>query len=221
MEEKIVKVLNEMSGYLSIAQMKKLQEVIIRIFAENEAEKTNISNTEFLKMFLAAKRVEGCSERTIQYYRVTVDHMFTQIDSEVRKITTEDIRAFFSNVTSIGGSAFENLGRGYSKSESYDSGITLILPGKLKSIGTGGFKNTGFVNFQLGAPGDGCQLDYTTCGQSLFAAGSSNPLTIINFTIYTDNPSDAKWSLSDAQVASRLFASTNIPANYAVIDSNA
>lgn len=97
MEEKIVKVLNEMSGYLSIAQMKKLQEVIIRIFAENEAEKTNISNTEFLKMFLAAKRVEGCSERTIQYYRVTVDHMFTQIDSEVRKITTEDIRAYLAN----------------------------------------------------------------------------------------------------------------------------
>ena len=31
MEEKIVTVLNEMSEYLSIAQMKKLQEVIIDI----------------------------------------------------------------------------------------------------------------------------------------------------------------------------------------------
>lgn len=97
MEEKIVKVLNEMSGYLSIAQMKKLQEVIIKTFAENEAEKISISNEEFLKMFLAAKRVEGCSERTIQYYRITVNHMFTQIDSEVRKITTEDIRAYLAN----------------------------------------------------------------------------------------------------------------------------
>lgn len=36
MEEKIVAVLNEMSEYLSIAQMKKLQEVIIKTFAENE-----------------------------------------------------------------------------------------------------------------------------------------------------------------------------------------
>ncbi|MBO5450941.1 MAG: tyrosine-type recombinase/integrase [Lachnospiraceae bacterium] len=97
MEEKIVKVLNEMSGYLSITQMKKLQEVIIKTFAENESEKISISNDEFLKMFLAAKRVEGCSERTIQYYRVTVNHMFTQIDSEVRKITTEDIRAYLAN----------------------------------------------------------------------------------------------------------------------------
>lgn len=64
MEEKIVTVLNEMSEYLSIAQMKKIQEVILKNFVENEVEKTNISNDEFLQMFLAAKRVEGCSDRT-------------------------------------------------------------------------------------------------------------------------------------------------------------
>ena len=39
MEEKIVVVLNEMSEYLSIPQMKKLQEVIIRKFTENEVAK--------------------------------------------------------------------------------------------------------------------------------------------------------------------------------------
>ena len=36
MEEKIVLVLNEMSEYLSVDQMKKLQEVILKTFAENE-----------------------------------------------------------------------------------------------------------------------------------------------------------------------------------------
>ena len=97
MQEKIVTVLNEMSEYLSIAQMKKLQEVIIKTFAENEVVKTNISNKDFLEMFLAAKRVEGCSDRTLQYYRVTVAHMFTQIDTEVRKITTEEIRSYLAN----------------------------------------------------------------------------------------------------------------------------
>ena len=56
MEEKIVAVLNEMSEYLSIAQMKKLQEVIIKTFADNEVAKTDIPNEEFLKMFLAATR---------------------------------------------------------------------------------------------------------------------------------------------------------------------
>lgn len=77
MEEKIVTVLNEMSEYLSIAQMKKLQEVILKTFAENEADKVNITNDEFLEMFLAAKRIEGCSDRTIQYYKVTVEHMIS------------------------------------------------------------------------------------------------------------------------------------------------
>ena len=59
MEEKIVLILNEMSEYLSIAQMKKLQEVVLKTFSENEADKQEISNNDFLQMFLDAKRIEG------------------------------------------------------------------------------------------------------------------------------------------------------------------
>lgn len=97
MEEKIVSVLNEMSEYLSIAQMKKLQEVIIKTFAENEVSKVDISNEDFLKMFLAAKRIEGCSERTIDYYKVTVKHLLSQTANNIRKITTEEMREYLSN----------------------------------------------------------------------------------------------------------------------------
>ena len=94
MEEKIVTVLNEMAEYLSISQMKKLQEVILRNFAENEVEKKEISNDNFLKMFLDAKRIEGCSERTLNYYRTTVEHLISQIETGVRKISTEEIREY-------------------------------------------------------------------------------------------------------------------------------
>ena len=80
MEEKIVTILNEMAEYLTVPQMKKLQEVILRTFSENELEKQQISNEEFLEMFLDAKRVEGCSERTIQYYKVTAEHMLSQTE---------------------------------------------------------------------------------------------------------------------------------------------
>lgn len=97
MEEKIVAVLNEMSEYLSIVQMKKLQEVIIKTFAENEAVKTDIANDEFLKMFLAAKRIEGCSDRTISYYQTTVKHLLSKTETSVRKITTEEMREYLSN----------------------------------------------------------------------------------------------------------------------------
>ena len=94
---KIVKVLNVMSEYLSIAQMKKLQEVILQTFAENEAEKAEIANDKFLEMFLDAKTIEGCSERTIKYYRETVQHLLSQTETSVRKITTEEIREYLSD----------------------------------------------------------------------------------------------------------------------------
>ena len=97
MEEKIVTVLNEMSEYLSISQMKKLQEVIIKTFAENEAVKKDISNEDFLRMFLDAKRIEGCSERTIKYYQTTIKHLLSQTTVEVRKLTTEEMREYLSN----------------------------------------------------------------------------------------------------------------------------
>ena len=77
--------------------MKKLQEVIIKTFAENEAAKVDIENEDFLNMFLAAKRIEGCSERTINYYRVTVQHLLSCTEKNVRKITTEEMREYLSN----------------------------------------------------------------------------------------------------------------------------
>ena len=96
MEEKIVTILNEMSEFLSVSQMKKLQEVMLSTFAEKEPEKKQISNEEYLEMFLDAKTIEGCSERTIQYYRVTIKKMFESVTDIVRKITTEDMRTYLS-----------------------------------------------------------------------------------------------------------------------------
>ena len=55
MEEKIVLVLNEMSEYLSVDQMKKLQEVILKTFAENAVSKKEISNEEYLECFWMQK----------------------------------------------------------------------------------------------------------------------------------------------------------------------
>ena len=96
MEEKIVTILNEMSEYLSVPQMKKLQEVMLSTFAEKEQERKQINNSEFLKMFMDAKKIEGCSERTIHYYRATIERMLETVSIPVRKITTEDMRTYLS-----------------------------------------------------------------------------------------------------------------------------
>lgn len=102
MEEKVVTILNEMSEYLSIPQMKKLQEVMVNTFAENQADTKKIENKEFCRCF-GCKKIEGCSERTIQYYRVTVEHMLSCIETEVRKITTEEIRAYLADYQRLNG----------------------------------------------------------------------------------------------------------------------
>ena len=52
-------------------------------------------------MFLDAKKIEGRSERTLQYYRVTVEKMFQMLKTPVRKITTEEIRTYLSEYQKI------------------------------------------------------------------------------------------------------------------------
>lgn len=101
MEEKLVNILNEMADCLSIAQMKRLQEVLLKNLCETMTPKTEISNTEYLHMFLDAKKIEGCSERTLQYYRITVEKMLQNIDTPIRKITTEEIRSYLSGYQKI------------------------------------------------------------------------------------------------------------------------
>lgn len=94
MEEKLLNIMNEMAEYLNISQLKKLQEVLLKQLSENEAPKENISNAEYMKLFLDAKKIEGCSPRTISYYRVTIDHLLSRIDTPIRKITTDEMRSY-------------------------------------------------------------------------------------------------------------------------------
>lgn len=101
MEEKLVKIINEMAEHLSIAQMKKLQEVLIKNLCDSEPKKTEISNYDYLQLFLDAKKIEGCSERTLQYYQVTVERLFKSIKTPVRKQTTEEIRKYLSDYQKI------------------------------------------------------------------------------------------------------------------------
>lgn len=96
MDEKLVSILNEMADYLSIAQMKKLQEVLIKNLSEDEPKKEQIPNEIYLKMFIDAKRIEGCSERTLQYYNLTVSQLLSVVTVPVRKMTTDEIRGYLA-----------------------------------------------------------------------------------------------------------------------------
>ena len=137
MEEKIVTILNKMSEYLSIAQMKKLQEVMLDAFSGRIEKQKQISNREYLKMFLAAKTIEGCSKRTIQYYRVTIEKMLTVMNQPIRKITTEDMRSYLSRYQECNGCSkvtVDNVRRNISSFFSWLEEENYILKSPMRRI---------------------------------------------------------------------------------------
>ena len=101
MEEKLVNILNEMADYLTIPQMKVLQETLIKYMCQEKAKQKTIDNNEYLRMFLEAKRIEGCSDRTVKYYRITINHFLQNLEGNVRSATTEEIRSYLSDYQGI------------------------------------------------------------------------------------------------------------------------
>lgn len=137
MEEKIVLIINEMAEYLNISQMKKLQEVLLRTFSEQDAKKEEISNAEYLQLFLDAKRIEGCSERTIQYYNTTVEKMLHHITAPVRKMTTEEIRKYlveYQKINNCSKVTVDNIRRNISSFFSWLEEEDYILKSPMKRI---------------------------------------------------------------------------------------
>lgn len=137
MEEKIVIILNEMSEYLSISQMKKLQEVMLTTFANKAEKQKKITNDEYLSMFLDAKSIEGCSKRTVDYYRATVERLLKHLEKPVRKISTEDMRAYLSDYQEWNGCSkvtIDNVRRNISSFFSWLEEENYILKSPMRRI---------------------------------------------------------------------------------------
>lgn len=135
--KKLVKIINEMAEYLNISQMKKLQEVLLRTFSETEIKKEDIPNEEYLNIFLDAKKIEGCSERTIKYYRVTIEHFLSKISTPIRKITTDEIRNYLVAYQKINGCSkvtVDNIRRNISSFFSWLEEEDYILKSPMRRI---------------------------------------------------------------------------------------
>ena len=97
----ITDVIQKMLPHLDNVQLKQLQKVLeatlldCEITEQGNVEKTN-ENIKYVEMFIASKRIEGCSEKTLKYYRATIDVMLTSIDKNVCHIQTEDLRSYLT-----------------------------------------------------------------------------------------------------------------------------
>ena len=98
-EELINQIQIQMLPFLNNAQLKMLQSVLEHAFygvsVTNEGSTATISENS-VAAFIAAKRIEGCSEKTLAYYQNTIQAMISGIGKTAQQITTEDLRAYLT-----------------------------------------------------------------------------------------------------------------------------
>lgn len=93
METVINFVLAEMQPILELSQLKILKASLKRAFEPQQNE----TNETFLHSFLIAKEVEGCSSKTICYYRDTLKRILETINKPLTQICSNDLRQYLNN----------------------------------------------------------------------------------------------------------------------------
>ena len=99
MKQELIKdVIQGMLPYLNNAQNEKLQEILrytlVKYDVTENKRQTKTSDQNFVELFLSAKRIEGCSEKSLKYYKATIDVMLSELQKDVKHIVTDDIRRY-------------------------------------------------------------------------------------------------------------------------------
>lgn len=96
----ITDIVQGMLPYLNNAQSKRLQEVLQHTLVNYEViedtGKAKESEQDFVELFLSAKRIEGCSDKSLKYYKSTIIAMLISLDKNVKYIVTDDIRGYLT-----------------------------------------------------------------------------------------------------------------------------
>ena len=133
----IFEILNDMVEELTVSQLKMLQEVLLKRFDEEEKQPDPANNEEYLEMFINAKRIEGCSPRTLKYYRTTIVHLFSLHNLPVRKMNTDLLRQYltdYQKINNCGKSTVDNIRRNLSSFFSWLEEEDHILKSPMKRI---------------------------------------------------------------------------------------
>lgn len=98
MKNIIINIEQRMQEVLNNAQMEYLHKILIKFLGtENSENKEENSNEKMLEMFLAAKKIEGCSKKSLDYYQSTITNMLIKVDKNFKHISTNDLRDYLSN----------------------------------------------------------------------------------------------------------------------------
>jgi len=100
MKEKLINdVIQTMMPYLNCNQIKMLNDVLVSALCGKEVKNiiSDESEINLVDLFVSAKRVEGLSEKSLHYYKKTIDNMNKKINKSAQFITTDDLRSYLSD----------------------------------------------------------------------------------------------------------------------------
>ena len=119
----ISNITKDMEDSLTDYQLNKLKESLIINFEgiefivktdELKHQEELDENKNMIDSFISSKQVEGCSERTIKYYKEIIEKFVNNFDKSIKQISTNDIRNYLSNYkdnSSCGSTTIDNIRR--------------------------------------------------------------------------------------------------------------
>jgi len=134
-----------MKPFINETQISELNTVLKNVLKDFEVIKIDKTltineskeNQYLLDNFLSAKQVEGCSERTINYYKSTIIKMLDCVKSKIEDITTDDLRKYladYKNQTNASKSTIDNIRRVLSSFFSWLEDEDYILKNPVRRI---------------------------------------------------------------------------------------
>ena len=93
----IDEIIQEMLRVLDNSQLLQLKQVLQQKLGKTSANQSDTKNETYISDYLAAKQVEGCSDKTIKYYQATLTMMNSSLKKNIQKVTTEDLRKYLGD----------------------------------------------------------------------------------------------------------------------------
>ena len=136
-DKKITFIKQAMLRHLNNFQMEELHKALVSAFANDNEMEESLPEEDFFSVYLSAKRVEGCSEKTLEYYQATIRNALNKINKPVKYITTDDLRIYLDNYQRQGGAGkvtIDNIRRVLSSFFSWLENEDYILKSPVRRI---------------------------------------------------------------------------------------
>ena len=102
MKEKLIaEIMQVMLPHLDNAKLLRLKQSLEQTLSRYDVSELDglvegENDRDLIEKFISAKRIEGCSEKSLKYYRATIEALVSAVGKNVKSILTEDLRTYLT-----------------------------------------------------------------------------------------------------------------------------